>query len=221
MDANLSTKKGGDPGDRPRRGQEPGVMAIKSVGIVGAGQMGNGIAHVAAIAGYDVALNDLKKETVDKARATIERNMARQVSRALITEAEMQAAMKRIRYAPDLDDDRREGPRHRGRHRGRGRQAQDLHRALPEAQAGHHPGEQHLVHLHHAARLGDGPARAVHRHALHEPGADDAAGRADPRHRHRGRDLREPRAPSSRASARSRRCRRISPPSSSTASCCR
>jgi 3-hydroxybutyryl-CoA dehydrogenase len=103
MDANLSIKKGGDPGERPRRSQGPGVMAIKSVGIVGAGQMGNGIAHVAAIAGYDVALNDLKKEAVDKARATIERNMVRQVSRALITEAEMQAALKRIRYAPDLD----------------------------------------------------------------------------------------------------------------------
>ena len=103
MDANLSIKKGGDPGERPRKGQEPGVMAIKSVGIVGAGQMGNGIAHVAAIAGYDVALNDLKKEAVDKARATIERNMSRQVSRALITEAEMQAALKRIGHAPDLD----------------------------------------------------------------------------------------------------------------------
>jgi 3-hydroxybutyryl-CoA dehydrogenase len=103
MDANLSIKNGGDPGERPRRSQEPGVVAIKSVGIVGAGQMGNGIAHVAAIDGYDVALNDLKKEAVDKARATIERNMGRQVSRALITEAEMQAALKRIRYAPDLD----------------------------------------------------------------------------------------------------------------------
>jgi 3-hydroxybutyryl-CoA dehydrogenase len=103
MDANLSSRKGGDPGERPRRGQEPGAKVIKTVGIVGAGQMGNGIAHVAAIAGYDVALNDIKKEAVDKARATIERNMARQVSRALITEAEMQAALKRIRYAPDLE----------------------------------------------------------------------------------------------------------------------
>ena len=103
MDANLSTKKGGDPGERPRKTQESVVKAIKSVGIIGAGQMGNGIAHVAAIAGYDVALNDLKKEAVEKARATIERNMIRQVSRALITESEMQAALKRIRYAPDLE----------------------------------------------------------------------------------------------------------------------
>jgi len=104
MDASLSTRKGGDPGERPRKGQELGAAAIKSVGIIGAGQMGNGISHVVAIAGYDVALNDLKQETVDKARAIIERNMARQVSRALITDTEMQAALKRIRYAPDLGE---------------------------------------------------------------------------------------------------------------------
>ena len=103
MDANLNVKKGGDPGERPRKTQEPGARAIRSVGIIGAGQMGNGIAHVAAIAGYDVALNDLKKETVDKAHSVIERNMSRQVSRALITENEMRAALKRIRYAPDLE----------------------------------------------------------------------------------------------------------------------
>jgi 3-hydroxybutyryl-CoA dehydrogenase len=101
MDTSLSARKG-DPGERARTSQEP-AAAIRSVGIVGAGQMGNGIAHVCAIAGYDVAINDLKKEAVDKARATIERNMGRQVSRALITESEMQAALKRIRYAPDLE----------------------------------------------------------------------------------------------------------------------
>ena len=51
----------------------------------------------------DVAMNDLKKETVEKARALIERNMSRQVSRSLITEAEMQAALLRIRYAADFE----------------------------------------------------------------------------------------------------------------------
>ena len=61
--------------------------------------MGNGIAHVVALAGYDVAMYDVKKEAVDKARSTIERNMARQVSRGIITDAEMQAALKRIRDA--------------------------------------------------------------------------------------------------------------------------
>src|SRR5215470_413714 len=101
MEASLSFGKGSELSERQRT--SPAVVPIRSVGIIGAGQMGNGIAHVCAIAGYDVAINDLKKETVDRARATVERNMARQVSRALITESEMQAALKRIRYAPDLE----------------------------------------------------------------------------------------------------------------------
>jgi 3-hydroxybutyryl-CoA dehydrogenase len=102
MDASASYRKGAELSERPRTSDSVEIAPIKSVGIVGAGQMGNGIAHVAAIAGYDVAINDLKKETVDKARAIIERNMGRQVSRALITDSEMQAALRRIKYAPDL-----------------------------------------------------------------------------------------------------------------------
>ena len=102
MDAGVKTKKPSAL-ERARKGSEPGAeAAVKSVGIIGAGQMGNGIAHVVALAGYDVALNDLKKEAVDKARATIERNMARQVSRGIITDAEMQTALKRIHVAADL-----------------------------------------------------------------------------------------------------------------------
>jgi 3-hydroxybutyryl-CoA dehydrogenase len=103
MDASLSFRKGGELSERPRTGEGAEIAPIRTVGIIGAGQMGNGIAHVAAIAGYEVAINDLKKETVDKARAIIERNMGRQVSRALITDSEMQAALKRIRHAPDLE----------------------------------------------------------------------------------------------------------------------
>src|SRR5262245_2833535 len=90
MDAGVKTRKPG-VAERTRRDSEPGTdAAVKTVGIIGAGQMGNGIAHVVALAGYEVTLNDLKKEAIDKARATIERNMARQVSRGIITDAEMQ-----------------------------------------------------------------------------------------------------------------------------------
>jgi 3-hydroxybutyryl-CoA dehydrogenase len=102
MDASLKTRKPGAQDERARKGAEEGASTIKSVAVIGAGQMGNGIAHVVALAGYDVGLHDVKKEAVDKARATIERNMARQVSRNLITEAQMQAALKRIRIAPDF-----------------------------------------------------------------------------------------------------------------------
>ena len=63
--------------------------------------------------------------------------------------------------------------------------------------------------------------RAFHRHPFHKSGAAHAARRADPRHRHQGRDIRGREGTSSPGSARRRRCRRISPPSSSTASCCR
>jgi 3-hydroxybutyryl-CoA dehydrogenase len=88
--------------ERARKGSEPGASTIKTVGIIGAGQMGNGIAHVVALGGFDVAMHDVKKEAVDKARTTIERNMARQVSRGVITDADMHAALKRIGYAADL-----------------------------------------------------------------------------------------------------------------------
>src|SRR5918911_561737 len=78
-------------------------QGIRKVGIIGAGQMGNGIAHVAALARYDVVLNDVKKEQYEKALAVMQKNMTRQISRGVISEADMQAALKRICYAPNMD----------------------------------------------------------------------------------------------------------------------
>src|SRR5262245_56504401 len=75
---------------------------IKKIGVIGAGQMGTGIAHVIALGGYSVALNDLKKKAVDDALSTIERNMNRQASKGAIKEGDVKAALKRISYAPDL-----------------------------------------------------------------------------------------------------------------------
>ncbi|MCB1522134.1 MAG: 3-hydroxybutyryl-CoA dehydrogenase, partial [Hyphomicrobiaceae bacterium] len=76
-------------------------IKLKKVGIIGAGQMGNGIAHVIALAGYDVVMNDLKKEAVDRAMQTIDRNMNRQIAKGLITKDAHDAAIKRVGYAPD------------------------------------------------------------------------------------------------------------------------
>ena len=76
-------------------------MAIKSVGIIGAGQMGNGIAHVIALAGYDVILNDLDKDRLDAAIARIQKNMDRQVNSGKITADDQQNGMARI--TPSLD----------------------------------------------------------------------------------------------------------------------
>ncbi|MBJ3763586.1 3-hydroxybutyryl-CoA dehydrogenase [Maribius pontilimi] len=79
-------------------------MEIKSVGVIGAGQMGNGIAHVCALAGYDVLLNDVKAEALDKALELIGANMDRQVSREKITAADRDAAMQRIATTTTLTD---------------------------------------------------------------------------------------------------------------------
>ena len=76
---------------------------IKKVGIIGAGQMGNGIAHVAALAGYDVVINDIAKEKIEAALATINGNMARQVSKGTIADADRQAALGRIKPAPNYE----------------------------------------------------------------------------------------------------------------------
>jgi 3-hydroxybutyryl-CoA dehydrogenase len=103
MDATVKMKKPGTQSERGRRAEEGAAPLIRTVGIIGAGQMGNGIAHVVALAGYEVALNDVKVEAIEKARGVIERNMKRQVSRGIIAEAEMRAALQRITAAPGLE----------------------------------------------------------------------------------------------------------------------
>lgn len=72
------------------------MTAIRTVGVVGAGQMGNGIAHVTALAGYDVVMTDVSEAALSAGMETIERNMARQVTREMITLEAMQTALKRI-----------------------------------------------------------------------------------------------------------------------------
>ncbi len=83
-------------------GQRHLNMDVKSVGVIGAGQMGNGIAHVLALAEYDVLLTDVSQEALDNALATIEGNLARQVSRGKITDEAMQAALLRIATTLEL-----------------------------------------------------------------------------------------------------------------------
>ncbi|MFN4159181.1 MAG: 3-hydroxybutyryl-CoA dehydrogenase [Gemmobacter sp.] len=77
-------------------------MEIKSVGVVGAGQMGSGIAHVFALAGYDVLLTDVDGAALERAVALIERNIARQVTRGKVTAEDKAAAMARIRTTMTL-----------------------------------------------------------------------------------------------------------------------
>jgi 3-hydroxybutyryl-CoA dehydrogenase len=101
MATNNSTRRTG--AHSLRSGQEDEVISIKKIGIIGAGQMGNGIAHVVSLAGYDVAINDVARERVETALATINGNMARQLSRGKISEQERDDALRRITYAPDYE----------------------------------------------------------------------------------------------------------------------
>ncbi|WP_339830040.1 3-hydroxybutyryl-CoA dehydrogenase [uncultured Parvibaculum sp.] len=78
-------------------------MKIRKVGVIGAGQMGNGIAHVCALANYDVLLFDVSKERIEAGLATIDGNMTRQVGSGRITEAQRDAALARITAASSME----------------------------------------------------------------------------------------------------------------------
>ena len=79
-------------------------MVVRLVGVVGAGQMGNGIAHVFALAGYDVLMTDISEDSLSKALSTIERNIERQVSRGKVMPADKRAGMERIKTTLKLTD---------------------------------------------------------------------------------------------------------------------
>lgn len=76
---------------------------IRKVGVVGGGQMGSGIAHVVALSGYDVAINDLAKDRYDAAVEAIAKNLARQASKGKISEDDKAAALERISFAESYE----------------------------------------------------------------------------------------------------------------------
>ena len=79
-------------------------MEVRQVGIIGAGQMGNGIAHVMAQAGYEVVLNDISQDAIDKALATIDKNLNRQVGKGSLSELEKAETLARIGTTQTLSD---------------------------------------------------------------------------------------------------------------------
>jgi 3-hydroxybutyryl-CoA dehydrogenase len=76
---------------------------IQTIGVIGAGQMGNGIAHVCALAGFSVLLNDMSAERIKAGMATINGNMARQIAKKTITEDDRKTALGRIKPAETYD----------------------------------------------------------------------------------------------------------------------
>ncbi|MCY3828025.1 MAG: 3-hydroxyacyl-CoA dehydrogenase NAD-binding domain-containing protein, partial [Rhodospirillaceae bacterium] len=85
------------PGTADGRGVErTRTLTIEKVGVIGAGQMGNGIAHVSALNGYDVVLNDIDEAALDGAMATIRGNLERQLRRGVIADSDIDATLSRI-----------------------------------------------------------------------------------------------------------------------------
>ena len=80
------------------------AVNIQSVGVIGAGQMGNGIAHVCALAGFSVMLNDVAPDRIKASIATINGNMAKQVAKRTITEDDRKNALARIKPADKYED---------------------------------------------------------------------------------------------------------------------
>ena len=78
-------------------------MKFRKVGVIGAGQMGNGIAHVCALAGYDVALHDISADRIQAGLATIDGNMARPVASGRITVEQRDAALGRLSAAQSME----------------------------------------------------------------------------------------------------------------------
>src|SRR5471030_1570259 len=76
-------------------------LEIKSVGIIGAGQMGNGIAHVCALAGLPVTIVDIKQDALTKAMAVMARNMERQVNRSIVTSDQRDEALALVKTSTD------------------------------------------------------------------------------------------------------------------------
>ncbi len=78
-------------------------MGVQKIVVIGAGQMGSGIAQVCAIAGYDVKVQDLKQEQLDRGLAIITKNLARQVEKGRMKEEEKEATLNRLAVTLDLD----------------------------------------------------------------------------------------------------------------------
>src|ERR1700745_2362088 len=77
------------------------MAEIKVVGVIGAGQMGSGIAHVCALAGYDVLLNDINQDQINKGLDAVRKYLERQLAKGQVTEATMNEVLGRVKSAPD------------------------------------------------------------------------------------------------------------------------
>ncbi len=92
---------GGAPANEDQNGEDS--MEIKTVGVVGAGTMGNGIAQIFALGGFDVVMRDIKQEFVNRGMKTIQKNLERMATRGKITAEDKDAALARIATTTKID----------------------------------------------------------------------------------------------------------------------
>jgi hypothetical protein len=174
-----------------------------AVAVIGAGTMGNGIAQVFASCGVTTLLVDVKQEFLDRGIANVHKSLGKFVEKGTLTaDAGRRASKGRLTPAPTWACSAGR-PLRRGGHREPRREDQGVPGRRRRAAAARDPGQQHVVDLDHRAGCEDQARRTRDRHALHEPGAADEAGRGDPRQRHQRRDGDGPSA-GRRRSARSR-----------------
>ncbi len=148
---------------------------MKNIAVIGAGTMGNGIAHVFAMNGYSVNLIDISEEALDKALDTITKNLDRMLKKERITEEVKQKTLGNLTKQTDLKT---------GCHRAGRPQAENFQGSGRGGTEVCHPGDQYFFHFHHQDCGSDNAPGASHRHALHEPRASHEAGRGHPRLRH-------------------------------------
>jgi UDP-N-acetyl-D-mannosaminuronate dehydrogenase len=148
------------------------VSEITHIGIIGAGQMGNGIAHVAAQNGFKVTMVDVNPASLEKALATIAKNMERQIQKGAMSEADKKAAEKRLHTSTTLAD------------------LKDCDLIIEAATENEEVKKKIFKEIDTIAQKKCQPSGKIHRPALHEPGTDDGAGGNYPRPRNLAGNLR-------------------------------
>jgi len=140
------------------------------VAVLGAGQMGNGIAHVFAQSGFDVTMIDVSPDALERGRATVASNLDRQIKKGTLQAADKNAIMERIKTASAMDATADASLVIEA-------VTENLLRSRPHRGTEGDPRQQHELHLDHGDRGAHQASAARHRHALHESGAGDAARR--------------------------------------------
>ena len=159
-------------------------MDIKTLGVIGAGQMGNGIAQVAAMSGMDVIMSDISPEFVQKGLTTITRNLSRSVDKGKLSAAEKESILGRISTSTDLKDMAAADFVVEAATENEALKFKIFKDLDVSARRNRHPVHQYVVYPHRPDCVPDPKTGQDHRNAFHESRSGDAAGGNHSRPRH-------------------------------------